>query len=135
VSGRTKRVWTGTLVTLVLAFGLGCVSAKAQSIVPVQVGGDADLDACGALGKVHGLDPNGDNYLSVRGGPSPRSKETDRLAEGDAFHVCDERGDWLGVVYGDGPCGVGSPIAKRRTYRGKCRSGWVHGRYVQVEAG
>lgn len=110
-------------------------SALAQSSVPVLVGGEPELDACGSNGVVEGLDPNGDNFLSVRASPSSRGRETDRLNEGDGVYMCDGQGHWIGIVYGAGTCGVTMPIADRKPYRGGCKSGWVFDAYVRLYAG
>lgn len=122
------------MVTLLTALTVS--SALAQSaVVPVMVGGEAELDACGGNGRVRGLDPNGDNFLAVRAGPSSRTRETDQLNEGDELYVCDERGRWLGVVYGNGTCGVTTPIERRKAYLDGCRSGWVFVDFVEIHAG
>ncbi|WP_168356298.1 hypothetical protein [Lysobacter enzymogenes] len=51
----------------------------------------------------------------------------------------DRRGDWIAAVYNEdarlGRCGVGSPIAERQPYRGPCKSGWAHGRWIEPMAG
>ncbi|MEN0040680.1 MAG: integron [Pseudomonadota bacterium] len=101
---------------------------------PVMVGGESDYDACGSVGKVVGLNPNGDNYLSVRAEASSKGRELDRLGPETNVFMCDQRGRWIGVVYGSG-CGVGSPIPQRKAYNGPCRSGWVFKKYIQLIAG
>ncbi|WP_427026268.1 integron (plasmid) [Aureimonas ureilytica] len=115
------------------------VSASPQGAQPVEVGGDAELDACASLGRIVRLDPKGDNFLAVRDGPGSQRRELDRLGPGALVTICDERGAWLGIVY-PAPgtrtdCGVSSPIEARSPYDGPCRSGWVHGRFVDVVAG
>ena len=115
------------------------VSAHAQDAIPVDVGGDGESDACAGLGQIARLDPAGDNFLSVREGPDSRYRERDRLGPGALVAICDERGSWLGVVYPapgrDVDCAVAAPQARRAPYRGPCRSGWVHRRFVDVVAG
>ncbi|MGV3554990.1 MAG: hypothetical protein ACO1OD_07010 [Croceibacterium sp.] len=105
--------------------------------VPVMAGGDAQLDACATAAVVSGLDPAGDNFLSVREGPGQNHAETDRLAGGQGLAVCDSNGPWLGVIYSkDGAdCEVSSPASQRTRYQGPCRSGWVAARYVTITAG
>jgi hypothetical protein len=105
--------------------------------VPVIVGGSADLDACQTLGQVRGLKAGGDGFLSVRNGPSTRHAELDRLANGRQVYFCARKGYWVGIVYGShgSGCGVTSPIARKRVYRGPCRSGWVHGGFLEPLAG
>jgi hypothetical protein len=128
-----------THVFAVAAIAAASTGAFGQS-VPVQVGGDADFDACSSNGEVSGLDPDGDNFLAVRRGPGTRYAETTRLDEGEVVAICGERGGWYAIVFPRngqdlGDCGVGSPIPRRQAYRGPCRSGWVFGRYVRVTAG
>lgn len=108
--------------------------------VPIIVGGDATMDACAAQGKVVGLDPKGDNDLSVRGGPGGQPfREVARLDGGKVVLICQEKGVWLRVVYAavgvSHDCGVASEIAFAKPYRGPCASGWVYKRYIDVIAG
>lgn len=68
-------------------------------------------DACSRIGRVRGLDPNGDNFLAVRTGPGTGFQEIDRIFTGDKVAICSSKGKWYRVKYGGG-------------------SGWVYGRYV-----
>ena len=99
---------------------------------------ELNVPACHVEGTVGGLDPRGDNFLSVRSGPGGKGYgEIDRLHTGDKVIICEERGPWLAVVY------FGQPVRDlsdtcdviinrpRQPYRGPCRSGWVHSRYVR----
>jgi hypothetical protein len=129
-------------VAAILLSGAASVSrANPVDRVPRIGLAGADLDACLSVGQVTGLNPRGDNYLTVRAEPRPGAPEKDRLGPGREIWLCDEAGDWLGVVYGsdpgDGPgeCGVGTPSASVRPYAGPCRWGWVHSRYITVIAG
>jgi hypothetical protein len=94
--------------------------------------------AC-ANGEVIGLDPNGDNFLSVRSGPGGQPyREINRLFSADAVHVCGRKGLWLAVAYSparkaQGSCDIVSKGA-RRPYEGPCQYGWVHSRYIKVAA-
>ncbi len=114
-------------------------SAGAQGLEPVVVGGEAETDACATLGQIVRLDPKCDNFLAVRGGPGSQRPELDRLGAGALVTICDERGPWLGIVYPapgtETDCDVSSPRPTRSPYGGPCRSGWVHGRFVDVVAG
>lgn len=106
----------------------------------MRVGGYHDLDACLTVSKVAGLNSKGDNFLSLRSRPAADARELMRLRAGQAVWVCDAAaGGWTGVLVApsgdDLDCGVGSPIARRQPYRGRCRSGWVASRYLQVVAG
>ncbi len=107
----------------------------------VMVGQDgSQFDACGAVGQVRGLRPGGDNFLSVRIAPGTRAREKDRVGNGNRLYLCDQSGDWFGVVYqkaGDAManCGTGTPSAYVGAYRGPCRYGWVHKFFVEFMAG
>ncbi|MFM5929360.1 MAG: hypothetical protein ACKOPQ_00445 [Novosphingobium sp.] len=127
------------MVASLSAHGLAAPAA-APKPRPVLVGGDAEYDACGGVHKVVGLKAKGDNFLSVRAAPSTSGKELDRLRLGRMVWSCDSinEGEWIGVVYERTPgqdCGVGTPIAKRRAYKGPCASGWVSGRFLELVAG
>ena len=67
---------------------------------------------CAQSGRVVGLDPNGDNFLSVRTGPGTSFNEITRIYTNDRVSICARSGKWLKV-------------------RGAA-SGWVYGRYVAV---
>lgn len=103
----------------------------------VTIGG-GELDACGTLAEVAGLGREADRRLSVRGGPDVAFRPVDWLRNGRRLHVCDRRGDWVGVVYGPDrstDCGVSTPSERKRPYGGPCKSGWVHSRFVRGIAG
>lgn len=116
----------------------GTAPASAEETVPVMVGGEATLDACGTLGAVTGLDPQGDNTLTVRNGPGTRYAAIDFLPPDRKVWICDQTGEWFAVVYaadGQTECNVSSPQAERAVYDGPCSAGWVSGRYVTILAG
>ena len=119
----------------ILAYLMGMtVLLFAENRVPVMIGGEAEEWACSALGKVRGLDPDGDGFLAVRRGPGSQYAMIDKLHNGDMATICDERGKWIGIVYGR-HCGLETYVAKRRAYRGPCRSGWVYGKWLRVVGG
>ena len=124
---------------IALALCANATVAAPPRAVPVMVGGNEVLDACGSQGRVHGLKTGGDGFLAVRDGPGAAYAMTDKLGEDRWVMMCDQRGEWIAVVYGEdsrlGRCGVGSPIAKLQPYRGPCKSGWVHGRWIELMAG
>lgn len=97
------------------------------------------LDACPSSGVVVGMNPKGDNYLSVRSGPSGNHREVDRLSSSEEVAVCDKSGDWLAVIYprkvDSSGCGVSEPVLTNRRYKGPCEQGWVHRRYIRITAG
>lgn len=116
-------------------------AATAQRARPVMIGSDGpDAVACRAIGAVSGLNPRGDNFLSVRAGPDVRARELARLRPGRRFDVCDRTADkrWLGIVYGKPgeDCGVDAPASRPQPYQAgwACRSGWVSARYVTIIA-
>jgi len=126
----------GTLVGSIPTIGNG---ARAQTARPVVIGGDGTTDACSSVARVTGLKRGGDNFLSVRVGPGAGFRERDRLGPAVQVHVCEHDGDWVSIVYApagrDMDCGVSAALPKRIAYRGPCRSGWVHRRFVEVIAG
>jgi hypothetical protein len=125
--------------TIVLALALLAATPVFATgpVWPVLVGGHDGLDACMTLGQVTRLDPKGDNFLAVREGPGTRYGKLDEIHTGDALHICDQKGKWFGVVYGeDGvDCQVSSPIAARNPYAGPCAAGWVHSDFIELIAG
>lgn len=111
--------------------------ADNHSYKSVTVGGEADLDACSAIGKVSGLNPNGDNVLSVRKGPSTDFERIDLVKTDQLLWLCQTEEDWYGVVYSqdDVGCKLSDPIAVSQAYSGPCKTGWVHGDYVTPMGG
>lgn len=132
----------GTLLAALLFVSAGTAFSEppAQRIPRIGLAGD-DLDACLSIGQVTGLNPRGDNFLAVRFEPSRKARVNDRLGPGRQVWICEEAGEWLGVVYdrfaaeGPGDCGLASPVANARPYAGPCRWGWVNSRYIRVIAG
>jgi hypothetical protein len=108
-----------------------------------MIGDDVPVDAANcSLGRVVGLDPQGDNFLAVRGGPGTGHAKIDELHEGDHFYFCDAQGRWMGIVYspdvnvpGSDPCDIFRSIVPRQPYPGPCSSGWVFDGYVEIIAG
>jgi len=135
------------MIKQLLLLPLAVLAVAAQSAaplrpeVPVMVGGDSEQDACGGTYRVTGLNPRGDNFLSVRSRPAAAGRELARLRNGQMGYLCDASADgqWQGVVYApagrDLDCGVGTPISRSRPYRGPCASGWVASRFVELVAG
>ena len=121
---------------LVVMAGPYRLAAEATSR-PVMIGGEAELDACGAIGAVSNLKPEPGNTLSVRSGPGLQFDRIDGLAPGTRVWLCDRQGDWLGIVYpaASADCGVTTQSAARRPYGGPCLSGWVYDRHVELLAG
>ena len=107
----------------------------------VIVGRDLEnLDACPSVGRVRGLGTGRDAFLAVRTAPSAKARVKDKLKAGQILTLCDDSGEWMGVVYslksdGEIDCGVATPSAYFGAYRGPCRFGWVNSRFVEVIAG
>lgn len=129
-----------TIVICAVWLAASATAAAAQSPRPVMIGsGGPDAAACSSIAEVRGLSRRGDNYLSVRAGPSVRARELARLGSGRRVHVCDSTADgqWTGIVYGrdrNQDCGVSEPISRPQPYRAGwvCRSGWVSTRYIII---
>ena len=128
--------------TAAVALLASTLAAAAPRDVPVVVGESAELDACTSWAKVRGLNPKGDGFLAVRGGPAASHALRDRLREGDEFFVCNYSRDnkWLAIVYPRkgqqaGDCGVSTSLPKPVAYRGPCGWGWMHGKWVEFLAG
>lgn len=66
------------------------------------------------IGIVHGLDPNGDGFLSLR--KKPRSTEIGRLYNGDKVEILGRRGEWYKV--------------KDLRYN---RIGWSHSNWIRID--
>ena len=132
------RLSRTVLVAAPLLGVVACAALAASPSVPVMAGTVADLAACMTLGEVRGLNPDGDGFLAVRSGPGADHAMLDKLHEGQRVFMCDERGAWIGIVYSNDPdvdCGVTSPWPRRAAYRGPCRSGWAHRRWIKAIAG
>ena len=123
--GFGRSAWSGALAALVLFNAtLGAVAAPA---VPVRVGGDGDLPACGERAVINDREAV-DGRVEVSSGPARSFRPIDRLEPGAEVFLCDEKGTFLGVIYGEGDCGLEEPIERRASYRGTCDSGWLHNR-------
>ena len=100
---------------ILAALALAClpVATAAQQHVPVIAGQEPDYDACGSQGVVRGLDPHGDGFLAVRAGPGSGYAMIDKVYNGYILNLCDQRGQWLGVVYSHETmdCGVWHALA------------------------
>jgi hypothetical protein len=113
-------------------------SAATVENIPVNYGGDENTDACSTLAQVANLSAAENEFLAVKSAPSLKAKRMDKIFKGQSLWICDENKDWYGIVYSRDEkqdCGVTSPVVKRKSYSGPCKSGWVHKKYVKPLAG
>lgn len=134
-----NRRTLAVMICLFSAVDIGPAGAGSET-VPVMIGGNVRYDACMSQGEIVGLDSAGDGFLSVRSGPGGRAYvETDRLYNRDKVWICGYgHMPWYPVVYsrsGRSDCLAHINNALQTVYRGPCRAGWIHSRYVSVIAG
>ena len=128
------RVAIAAFIVAPIVCGLAIGAGSAQDAgVPIMVRADGDLDTCG-VGQVTGLNPKGDNFLAVRAGPGASYKIRDKLSSGMRVWMFDQKGNWIGVVYGSKEIGC-PPIKRDKVYDGPGKSGWVYKKYVRLIAG
>ena len=127
-----------------LSFSFICTALAQQQRgrinMPIVIGGDKELDACGGTGEVIGLDSKGDGFLSVQSGPDRSYREIDRLFNGNKIYICDQRGLWYAIIYSESreltrECGVSRPWQTRQAYTGPCKYGWVPVHYIRTTSG
>ena len=142
--GAARSCWRHLALAFVAPLAAGQIVADAraqpglQPEVPVVLGHEPDLDACGAIGVVAGLRAGGDGFLAVRGGPGTGYGKLDEITNGQTVFVCDRKGEWYAIVYSDDVsdgCGVTSPWPAVAAYTGPCRSGWAHRNWITITAG
>lgn len=131
------------IAALAVLHGAGSATlAGSPAPVPVMVGNDDELDACGGWGE-----PAGTAALPVRSAPDAGGRIVYEIKPGEGFWICDESADgqWTGIVAehnpltgdagGDPQCGTGSPLSPRQPYPGPCIAGWVPADAVLLIAG
>jgi hypothetical protein len=134
------RAWLlGIGASLIAIFPLHAEHPEAH---PVRIGREGPvLDACVAIGRVSGLNPDGSEHLAVRIAPHEAAHEKSQLALATLVWLCDKEGEWQGIVYPEGAyqdlgdCRVSSPIAEPRPYDGPCQHGWVLAKHLDLVAG
>ena len=94
-----------------------------------KIQADPHFNACGANGVVAGLDPSGEGFLAVRGGPGTQYGEIDRLHNGEQVYLCSESGKWFGVVYSKQRQNCNAPTPQ--SHSGACGFGWVHRNWIR----
>lgn len=104
---------------------------------PVMMLGGHDTDPCGN-GHVSSAPGEGDSDLTVHSAPEANAAGIGALYKGQVLYVCQEKGDWLGIVYTDDSkknCNTTTPWKETAPYTGPCSSGWVERKYVEITAG
>ena len=132
-----KWVPTTASILVCLASATHSQEALIRPQVPIMIESEPDRDACSGTGIVKGLDPYGDGFLAVKGGPGLRFPRIDKLYNGEQVYICIESSDWYGIVYSKQrrDCNVSTPWPRSLPYTGPCRSGWVHKRWIELIAG
>jgi len=76
-------------------------------------------------------------YVSVRSGPGMKYKPLDYLKNNTIIYICDEDGEWNKVFYsdGEGPCNGEVTSGLDVNIAVLCKSGWVHGKFIDVISG
>jgi len=97
-----------------------------ERMVSVMLGGEVDLDAC-SFGRVSYSTTKGETprRVEVKSGPDDKYKTITTLKDGTQVYGCDYNNGWGGIVYGESGCGVTHAIAKRQSYEGPCKQGWI----------
>ncbi|WP_305984241.1 caspase family protein [Roseibium sp. MMSF_3544] len=105
-------VWSATGIT-----GGASQALFASTRLNAGSGGGTVSPPTSQQGYVTGLDPRGDNFLSLRTGPSTRYREIARMGMNTPLTILGRSGSWLNVAMADG------------------RSGWAYGKYVASTPG
>ncbi|WP_434053206.1 MAG: caspase family protein [Roseibium sp.] len=100
-------IWSATGVT-----GGASQSLFASTRISAQPPGRPAPAPSAQQAYVTGLDPTGDNFLSLRTGPSTRYREIVRMGMNTPLTILGRSGAWLNVALADG------------------RTGWAYGKYV-----
>lgn len=100
-------IWSATGVT-----GGASQSLFASTRISAQPPGRPAPAPSAEQAYVTGLDPSGDNFLSLRTGPSTRYREIARMGMNTPLTILGRSGTWLNVALSDG------------------RTGWAYGKYV-----
>lgn len=104
-----RAVWTAGAETSSIRALVATTRLRLEQYRLAQSGG-----AVTQTGVVSGLNPSGDNFLSLRSGPGSRNPEITRLYTGDRLTIHGRDGNWLQVSTGNGA------------------SGWAYGKYVTI---
>ena len=85
---------------------------------------------------IRAISRRSDGFLAVRSGSGTKYRMIDKFyRNGEMVIMCDDKGKWVGIVYGKDCGDANGNIAKRKPYEGSCRSGWVFEKYIRLIAG
>ncbi|MES0809300.1 SH3 domain-containing protein [Roseibium sp. SCPC15] len=122
-------------VLMVSATAIALSPAGASDLdVPVMEIASDDLDTC-ALGKVAGLKKDGDGFLAVRSGPGTNFRKLDEIHNEDIVWLFEQKGNWIGIVYGVGYDMNCSAVDHDRPVPHRGKKGWVHENWIEFLAG
>lgn len=127
-SGRGVPVGYDAIGLFLVVLALGTWTTLAgPSPVRVKSGGEAYGPACQAIGEIA-------LQTKVRSGPGETYSVRENIEAGTAVRLCEERGDWIGVVYDKERafCEITSSSGERTVYTGPCSSGWVPRAAVRI---
>lgn len=124
------------LVLILVSSHFGVTMAE----VPVEYGGNEELDACQTLGHVDNLNSGPKGFLAVKDAPDLKAGRIDKLYNKQVVWICSESkdGKWYGIVYtkdAKQDCGTNKSMEARKPYDGPCKSGWVAPKWVVQDAG
>jgi uncharacterized protein YraI len=128
---------TGWVLDKYLTLSTAPLSNRNAGIAkPVMIGDDPFSNDCG-VGVVVGLKAGGDGFLAVRQGPNAQAPQIDQLYAGNEVNMCDISPDerWTGIIYSRDPainCDISNMISPRQPYQGRCQSGWVSSRWLEL---
>lgn len=124
---------TSGFVSLLLIL-LTLAAAEAAPSVPIRVGGEPGRPACALRAVLNDRESDDDGLVPVRSGPARSFRALTRLPIGTQVYLCDRTGTFVGIIYGEGSCGLDEPADRRAAYRGQCESGWVPRRAADAVA-
>lgn len=125
---------TGVSAAILLSFSLAAPARADKLDVPVMELASDDLDTC-ALGKVSGLKKEGDGFLAVRSGPGSGYRKLDEIHNDDIVWLFEQKGKWIGIVYGIGYDMNCSAVDQSRPVPHHGKKGWVHENWIEFLAG
>ena len=117
-SSVAKQIQSGNPLIRVSVFNNGKVKVELE-----KSASQSNESTC-KLARVIGLDQSGDNFLSVRQGPSSRYLEVNRLYANAVVCVSEKRKKWYAISY-QSKSGRTAPCSTE-----KCNTGWVFGKYI-----